>query len=95
VKVVWTRRAIINLAEISTYLQTYDKGAADRIVDDIERCVTRLTEFPFRGRIGRRRRTRELVIPRTPYIVAYRLDGDNVLVLAVVHGARRWPTRFS
>ena len=51
-------------------------------------------DFPYLGRAGRVTGTRELVMSRTPYIVAYRIHADVLEVLAVVHGARRWPERF-
>jgi plasmid stabilization system protein ParE len=38
--------------------------------------------------------TRELVIPRTPYIVPYRFQRAVIQVLRVYHGARRWPESF-
>ncbi|MCA1598486.1 MAG: type II toxin-antitoxin system RelE/ParE family toxin, partial [Chloroflexi bacterium] len=46
------------------------------------------------GRTGRVEGTRELVVSRTPYIVAYRVRDDEVIVLAVQHAARLWPARF-
>jgi hypothetical protein len=51
--------------------------------------------FPQSGRPGRIERTRELVISRTPHIVAYRIAGDIVQILRVLHGARRWPDDMS
>ena len=50
-----------------------------------------LERFPQSGRPGRIEETRELVIDRTPYIVAYRIVGDTVRILRVLHGSRRWP----
>jgi len=44
------------------------------------------------GRFGRVPGTRELVIPRTPFIMPYKLEGKVIHVLRVFHGARRWPT---
>ena len=35
--------------------------------------------------------TRELVIPRTPYIVPHRLQRTTIQILRVYHAARRWP----
>jgi toxin ParE1/3/4 len=32
---------------------------------------------------------RELVIPRTPYIAAYRIERE--MILRVLHGAQAWP----
>jgi toxin ParE1/3/4 len=47
--------------------------------------------FPDRGRAGRISGTRELVIPATPFVVAYRVGNGHVDVLAIMHGARLWP----
>jgi toxin ParE1/3/4 len=60
----------------------------------MNRAVEQLANFPEMGRPGRVHGTRELVIQSTPYIVAYRLKGSTVEILALLHGARRWPTRF-
>jgi len=43
------------------------------------------------GRPGRIEGTRELVVSGTPYIAAYRIVGDTVRVLRVLHGAQQWP----
>jgi plasmid stabilization system protein ParE len=62
-----------------------------RIVDHVEL----LTDEPKLGRPGRVPGTRELVVPRTPYIVAYAvLSSDSIRILGVRHGARRWPESF-
>ena len=46
------------------------------------------------SRIGRVEGTRELVIPKTPFIVPYRIHGDVIDILAVHHTSQRWPTAF-
>jgi toxin ParE1/3/4 len=38
--------------------------------------------------------TRELVIPKTPYIVPYRLRGSTIEIVRVYHSSRRWPERL-
>jgi toxin ParE1/3/4 len=30
----------------------------------------------------------------TPFLVAYRLKGESIQILAVLHGARKWPKKF-
>ena len=35
--------------------------------------------------------TRELVIPRLPYLVVYQTFEECLIVLNVLHGAQRWP----
>jgi toxin ParE1/3/4 len=52
-------------------------------------------QFPESGRPGRIEETRELVILRTPYIAAYRITGDTVRILRVLHGAQQWPEDMS
>jgi toxin ParE1/3/4 len=58
--------------------------------------VELLVDHPALGRFGRVPGTRELVVPSTPYIVAYTVDSRRnvVQVLAVIHGARLWPAEF-
>ena len=46
------------------------------------------------GREGRVARTRELVIRGTPFVVAYRVERNEVSILAVMHAARKWPDEF-
>ena len=53
--------------------------------------VQQLLAFPMSGRPGRVPRTRELVIAGTPFVVAYVIEKARVVVLAVYHGAQRWP----
>ncbi|WP_442966259.1 MULTISPECIES: type II toxin-antitoxin system RelE/ParE family toxin [unclassified Rhizobium] len=66
--------------------------AAARVVNDIHSKTEKLLSAnPFIGRAGEIRGTRELVIPATPYIVAYRVRDDHIEVLFVQHGAREWP----
>ncbi len=55
---------------------------------------TLLPDNPEMGRPGRVPGTRELVIPRTPFIVPYRLVGNTIQILRVFHGTRRWPEAF-
>jgi len=44
------------------------------------------------GRIGRVTATRELVLP--PMIVAYKQRRGALDILAIIHGARKWPDKF-
>ena len=68
--------------------------AAGRMVERIEEAVAGLSSHPELGRPGRVPQTRELIVPGTPYIVPYRIQGDVVEILTVLNAARRWPDRF-
>ncbi|MGD1213178.1 MAG: type II toxin-antitoxin system RelE/ParE family toxin [Candidatus Acidiferrales bacterium] len=48
---------------------------------------------PKNARPKRTTGTRELVIPKTPYIVPYRVRGTKIEIARVYHSARRWPDR--
>ena len=89
--VVWTQSANDSLRDHITYLQNRSPAAAGNAVRAITRAVGRLAEQPFIGRPGRWEGTRELVIDRYPYIVAYRFERDIVEVLYVHHTRRVWP----
>ena len=91
----WTRRALRHVDEIGAYYtQEADEEVARRVLGHIQDAVNRLDDYPALGRVGRIVGTRELVVPHTPYIVAYRVRRSTVEILAVLHAARRWPTRL-
>jgi addiction module RelE/StbE family toxin len=79
------REAIFEAIEVDS------PQAAVTVDDRIREQVEGLMQFPEIGRPGRIEGTRELVIHRTPYIAAYRIAGDTVRILRVLHGAQRWP----
>lgn len=90
----WTAAALRDLASIREYIAATNERSADRQVELVFTAVGRLSNFPRLGRIGRREGTRELVVARTPYIVAYRLRDETIEVLRVLHGRQRWPDRL-
>jgi toxin ParE1/3/4 len=90
-RVVWTAPALRDLASLRAYIAGDRPAAAERQVERIVAAAARLAEFPETGRLGRRAGTRELVVSRTPYLVAYRIRGELVEVLRVLHGRQRWP----
>lgn len=93
-KARWTEGAVENLRSAHAYLEAENPNAASDVVDQIVSAVERLERFPQMGRAGRVEGTRELVITGTPFLVAYRLKGESIQILAVLHAARKWPTRF-
>lgn len=90
----WTRLAASHLDSAFEYLAQDNPDAAGAVVDRILSAVEALERHPEMGRSGRVPRTREVVITGTPFIVAYRVRKERVEILAVLHGARRWPERF-
>jgi toxin ParE1/3/4 len=90
-RLVWSPTARNDLREVRRYIARDNPAAADRTVRKILGSVANLGQFPWLGRAGRLPGTRELVIPRTPFIVVYAVVHQTVEIMAVIHGARRWP----
>jgi toxin ParE1/3/4 len=94
VRVNWLRGARANLIAVSEYIANDNPDAAARTVAAIVNAVETLEHFPALGRPGRISGTRELVVSGTPYIVPYRVRGEDVQLIRVFHAARKWPSRF-
>lgn len=90
-RVRWATPALRELEAIGDFVAKNDVRAADTLVSRILGHTGRLATHPHLGRAGRVPGTRELVVGDTPFLVAYRVRNDVVEVLAVLHGARRWP----
>lgn len=92
-RIVWTNEAVDDLATILAY---YQQEAGPRTADAVERrilgAIESLPPFTERARASERvDGTRELVIGKLPYIVFYRAIRDEVLILNIVHTARKFP----
>lgn len=92
--VVWSPRAIGHLSSLRAYMARDNPDAAARTAKALLTAVERLAVLPNLGRPGRLSGTRELVVPGTTYVIPYRLRGDRLEVMAVLHGRRRWPKRL-
>ena len=93
-RIIWLPRARADVSHVRAYIEQDNRQGAKRVVLAIYAAVERLEAVPHHGRPGRVAETRELPVPRTPYIVAYTVIGDRVVVTAVLHGAQEWPEGF-
>lgn len=91
----WSDEAQADARGILGYIAQDSLAAAYGVYEEIDRQADLLAEHPKLGRMGRVKGTRELIISGTPYIVTYQIKGDAVLILRVLHGAQKWPKRFS
>jgi addiction module RelE/StbE family toxin len=86
--------ALDNLDAEAEYIAADDPKAARSVVSTIVAAIDHLTRHPSLGRRGRVNGTRELIIPNTPYIIPYRVRGDQIEILRVFHATRKWPKRL-
>ncbi len=84
----WTPRSAKALQEIHLYLSEHLPALAQPTMLALYQAANSLVEIPFRGRAGSKEGTRELVLPRLPYIIVYRIRGEAVEILYIHHTAR-------
>jgi addiction module RelE/StbE family toxin len=88
----WTEQAVRHLERAHDYIAlTNSADVAEEITLRILANVEQLAVFPLSGRPGRVPGTRELVISNTPFIAAYKAEQNRIVVLAIYHGAQKWP----
>jgi toxin ParE1/3/4 len=93
--VIWSPEALFDLADLRDYIAEDNPDAARRVAIAIVQTVEDgLWMNPKLGHPGRVPGTRELVIPKMAFIVAYRIHKSMLEVLGVYHTSRRWPERF-
>jgi toxin ParE1/3/4 len=76
------------------WIEKRDPRAADAAEARIRVALRRLSRFPELGRLGRVANTRELSVPRTRFIIAYRVRSNAVEIAALLHSAQQWPSSF-
>jgi toxin ParE1/3/4 len=91
----WTEQAAKQLYQAQEYIAlSNSEEVAARVITQIVSSIQQLVAFPMSGRAGRVPGTRELIIPNTPFLVAYAIEKADIIVLAIYQGAQRWPEGF-
>ena len=88
-RVRWLRKALRNLDEEATYVESDGPATARLVVQRVLEAVAQLAEQPDLGRPGRVPNTRELVVLNTRYIIPYRVRAGVIEILRVLHTSRR------
>ena len=89
--VVWSARAVAHLEALRAWIARDRPRAAADSAATLIAAVELLGEHPNAGRPGRVAGTRELVVPGTPFVIPYRVRGEQVEIVAVFHGRQQWP----
>lgn len=87
-KVVWRRRARLEIEAIVAHISRDSPSGAARVRDQILVMVDLLEMWPDLGRAAKAG-LRELVVARAPYVVLYRRSETKVTIVRVVHAMRR------
>ena len=92
-QVEYTWQVRTELTEIRDYIAKDNPAAAKKVVTSIESEIELLGYFPWYGRKTDQPGVMARTLSRYPYIVFYRveIELDTLVVLHVLHGARRHP----
>jgi toxin ParE1/3/4 len=86
-----TEDAADDLENINAYIGREDGVVAERVLDHIRGMIRLLAEWPHLGHAGIVGGTYERTVPRTPYVIVYRIDlalQDELVILRVPHAAQ-------
>jgi len=90
-KIRWTRIAADDLKAAYEYIHEQSAVHANKLLNRILSTIEMLEKHQFLGRAGRIEGPRELAITGTPFVVFYRVRRNQVEILGILHGARKWP----
>jgi plasmid stabilization system protein ParE len=93
-EVFWLEGAVADISEIVGYIARANPAAASRVAAALHHAAARLGTHPRAGRRGRVAGTRELVVPRLRFVIAYRMKPDRIEVVRAIHGRRNWRAAF-
>jgi len=91
-----SKRADADVDSIWQYIARDNPPAANHVEEALHAAMRMLAEFPG---LGHRRSDVANTAYRfwtvNPFIIAYRLDGDTITVIRVLHGARDFRGRLT
>jgi toxin ParE1/3/4 len=87
VTVQWTPSAQQELDDQLEYIALDKPSAAQHMADRIQQTVLILANLPRIG-VAEGEATRRFAIPRTPFVIYYRIVGDTVRIFSLLHGAQ-------
>lgn len=93
--IIWMPEALMDLECIEEYIAEDSAISATEVVQTIFLYVSKhLETFPRSGRAGRVAGTLELIVPRLPYFIPYRITPTQIDILRVYHTSRLLPEGF-
>jgi len=81
--------------EAASWYENQREGLGHEFLDVVEATFLRIAEHPSQYPVLHRN-TRRALLPRFPFGIFFRVDGANIVVLAIFHASRnpaRWRER--
>lgn len=93
--VEWSRLALEDIRSLRNFGNARDPNSGTRMAWKVMSTADRLlSQRKEHGRTGRVPGTRELPIPKTPFIAPYRVHAGYIEILRVYHHSQKWPEHF-
>lgn len=89
-EIIWGDGARRDLDAAIDFIRAESPKGARRVGERILAAVSLLRDFPELAPASTKHRDlRQLVVPRTPYLVIYRIHAGHIEIRAVIHAMRR------
>ena len=88
-RIRYAQRALSDRRSISEYLKERSPQGARNVQRSIVQAIRSLAGYPRLGRSTMVAEVRELTVPRYPYKVYYRIDGEEIWILHIRDARRR------
>lgn len=87
-RIVYSRRALSQLAGVHEYLVERSPGGARNVTASIRRTIGRLRDLPLLGKPTDEASVHVLIEPKYRYCVFYRAGDELVTVIRILHSSR-------
>lgn len=87
-RVRWRVKALQDLHGFHEWLSTVENSKPGRTVARIRAAARSMKRLGDIGRPSREAGIRELSVRNAPYVIVYRVEGDEIDILAVYHTAQ-------
>jgi toxin ParE1/3/4 len=83
-------RAETDMVSVWEYIAEDNLTAADHVIDQFTAAFEQIAQFPERGERYEHPKGEFRRVVVSPYLIFYRISGDEVHIVRVLHGARKW-----
>lgn len=85
--IIWSERAKRDFDSLVAYTRKHSPRGAERMVTRILKRIDDLASMPHQGSLLPKN-LRRLEITKTPYLLIFRVRGDAIHLLTILHGRR-------
>ena len=89
VKVRYTGRALRQMTVILAYIGERSPLGAQNVRTRLQARIERLADYPYSGQAVNKHGARRVVVNPYPYVIFYRVEQAEIVVLSVRHTSRR------